>query len=93
MRNHKLVHEVVEKMLEYNHILYIEDINSLIESRQFNNNINYNLNHIVNILIRLSSQNQNMVHIRPSLKTYIHVILDNEGGEECCNKLMCTNQR
>lgn len=88
MRNHKLVHEVVQKMLEYNHVLYIEDINSLIESRQFNNNINHNLSEIVNILIGLSPQNQNMVHIRQSLRTYVHIILDNDGGAECCNKLM-----
>ena len=93
MRNHKLVNEVVDKILEYNHVLYLEDINSLIELRQFNNNINHNLSEIVNILRGLSPQNQNMVHIRQSLKTYVHIILDNEGGTECCNKLMCTNQR
>ena len=59
MRNHKLVHHVVDKMLLYNHALYIEDINNIIQSRQFNNNINYYLGQITSMLSGvLQTQNQ-----------------------------------
>ena len=96
MRNHKLVHNVVDKMLLYNHTLYIEDINNLIQSRQFNNNINYYLGQITNILTGvLQTQNQYNVqntNIVQYLKTCIFIILDNEKGVECCNKLLCSDQ-
>lgn len=95
MRNHKLVHTIVDKILLYNHILYIEDINLLIQSRQFNNNINYYLSQITNILNGiLQTQNQYNVQstIVQSLKTCVYIILDNDGGMECCNKLQCSDQ-
>lgn len=96
MRNHKLVHNVVDKMLLYNHSLYIDDINQLIQSRQFNNNINYYLNQIISVLHGvLQTQNQYNVQntsIVQSLKTCVFYILDNDGGMECCNKLLCSNQ-
>jgi len=96
MRNHKLVHNVVDKMLLYNHALYIEDINILIQSRQFNNNINYYLGQITNILTGvLHTQNQYNVqntNIIQYLKTCIFIILDNDQGMECCNKLLCSDQ-
>lgn len=96
MRNHKLVHNVVDKMLLYNHVLYIEDINNLIQSREYNNNINYYLGQINSILHGvLQTQNQYDVkntNIIQSLKTCIFIILDNDKGIECCNKLLCSNQ-
>jgi len=96
MRNHKLVHHVVDKMLLYNHALYIEDINNIIQSRQFNNNINYYLGQITSMLSGvLQTQNQYNVqntNIVQYLKTCIFIILDNDKGMECCNKLLCCDQ-
>jgi len=97
MRNHRLVHDIVDKMILYNHPLYIQDVNGLIQLRQFNNNINYYLGQIVIILgYLLQTQTQNLFNAQnpnvQSLKTCIYGILDNEGGGECCNKLLCTNQ-
>lgn len=92
MRNHKLVHSVVDKLLLYNHSLYIEDINNLMQSRKFNSNINNYLYQICNILhIILQKQNHYDVEhkIVQSLKTWIYLILDNDGGIECCNTLQC----
>lgn len=102
MRNHKLVQLVVEKMLEYNHQYYIDDIIELSTSRQFNNNINNYLSQIANILnTHLNSNNSNQNNTQnnvnytsnliSSLKSYIYMILDNNNGIECCNKLICIN--
>lgn len=96
MRNHKLVNDVIDKMLEYNHQFYIDDIIELSTSRQYNNNINNYLTQIANILnSHLNSNNQAnsnyIIGLRSSLKSYIYMILDNFNGTECCNKLMCIN--
>lgn len=93
MRNHRLVNSVVEKMIEYNHQYYINDIQELATSMQFNNNINNCLTQIANILstqINLNNNQTNILNINlvSSLKSYIYMILDNN-GLECCNKLMC----
>lgn len=96
MRNHRLVHSVVEKMIEYNHQYYIDDIQELSTSRQFNNNINSYLTQIANILSTHLNTNNNQTNIPnyninliASLKSYIYMILDNNNGLECCNKLIC----
>ena len=98
MRNHKLVHSVVEKMIEYNHQFYIDDIQELSTSRQFNNNINSYLTQIANILSTHLNTNNNQNNIPnynnnliASLKSYIYMILDNHNGLECCNKLLCND--
>ncbi len=96
MRNHRLVQLVVEKMIEYNHQFYIDDIQDLSTSRQFNNNINSYLTQIANILSTHLNTNNNQNNIPnynsnliASLKSYIYMIIDNNNGLECCNKLMC----
>jgi len=90
MRNHKLVHSVVEKMLLYNHQFYIDDINELSTSRQYNNNINNCLSHMANVLTtHLNSNNGFNNSLVASLKSYIYIILDNVNGIDCCNKLIC----
>jgi len=102
MRNHNLVNNVVLKMLELNHQYYIDDIHELSSTRQFNNNINNYLIQIANILSthlnnnNQSNNNQNNFQnyntsLIASLKSYIYMILDNNNGLECCNKLMCVN--
>jgi len=58
MRNHRLVQNVIDKMLEYNHQYYIDDIHELSSSRQFNNNINNYLVQIANILSTHLNNNQ-----------------------------------
>lgn len=104
MRNHRLVQNVIDKMLEYNHQYYIDDIHELSSSRQFNNNINNYLVQIANILSthlnnnqsntnQVNNNNQNSqnynLSLVASLKSYVYMILDNHNGFECCNKLMC----
>ncbi len=94
-----MVQLVIEKMLEYNHQFYIDDIQELSTSRQFNNNINNYLVQIANILNTHLNNNQNNqtnqnnqnynFNLITSLKSYIYMILDNNNGIECCNKLIC----
>lgn len=99
MRNHRFVQLVVNKMIEYNHQYYIDDIIELARSRQFDNNINNNLNQLANILNTHLAGNFNVnnalnpnVTLISSLKTYIYMILDNNDGIECCNKLICADR-
>jgi len=99
MRNHKLVQLVADKMIEYNHQYYIDDIIELATSRHYNNNINNYLNQLANILNTHLAGNFNINNsVNPnntlisSLKTYIYMILDNNNGMECCNKLICADQ-
>jgi hypothetical protein len=85
MRNHKLVEEIVEKLIIYNHSYYLEDINKLMLSNKYNNDINECLSNIINIL---NTSNQNGIMIKNSLKNYVYRILEFNDGLKCCNELI-----
>ena len=87
MRNHKLVEEIVEKLILYNHSYYLEDINKLMLSNKYNNDINGCLSNIINIL-NTSNENQNSLMVKNSLKNYVYRILEFNDGFNCCNELI-----
>lgn len=84
MRNHRLVEEVVEKIILYNHPNYLDDINKIIGSNKYNSDINNCLLNIINIL---NTPNQDNRMIKNSLKNYIYRILEFTDGVNCCNEL------
>ena len=85
MRNHKFVEEVTTKMLLYNHNLYLADINKIILSNEYNNDINNCLTNIINIL---NSPNANQTITKNTLKDYVYRILEFSDGINCCNQLI-----
>lgn len=85
MKNHKFVEEIVSKMLLYNHTIYLNDINKIILSNVYNNDINNCLTNIINIL---NTPNTNQITTKNTLKDFVYRILEFSEGIECCNKLI-----
>jgi|LakMenE18May11ns_1017448.scaffolds.fasta_scaffold9937670_6 hypothetical protein len=85
MKNHKFVEEIVSKMLLYNHTIYLNDINKIILSNVYNNDINNCLTNIINIL---NTPNTNQITTKNTLKDFVYRILEFSEGIECCNQLL-----
>ena len=106
MRNHRYVSKVLTMMISLNSSEYIADIDEMITSGDYNNDINIYLSNISNLLNcyllviggitdnNNRNQNNNPERIKNTIITNLFRILaytDNNEGKRCCDKLMNEN--
>ena len=104
MRNHRYVDEVYNAMISFNSDEYISDIDDLINTNNFNEDINIYLANISNLLNshlqqtsnfnnnNLNLNNITLTRLKNSIKTNLFRILSFNDGKRCCDKLACIYQ-
>lgn len=106
MRNHRYVSKVLTTMISLNSSEYIADIDEMITSGAYNNDINIYLSNISNLLncyllviggisdTNRNQNNNNPERIKNTIITNLFRILaytDNNEGKRCCDKLINEN--